>query len=410
MNRHPRTACHDEDRPRTGTDLRDPVCGWVHCRRRLGRRHCLDGHNFLGDEQADIGHGQRLQVRQPVGASHSGQREISVTNAGHSTVDVQLLGASNSLIYAEIEAMAPGTTRTMTAVIPPGKFRLGCTYSENATVYSPLVTVTGAPVHDAHPYAQVTYGGLAPLVAEYRAEVSTGLQVLDTDTDRLRALADAGQLGQAKQAWLIAHLDYARLGAAYDTFGIYNDEIDGRPNGLAQGVDDPTWTGFLRLEFALWHDQPAATVASISDQLDTYVHQLVVAFPEQSTPINDLSLRSHEILENTLQFELTGESDQGSDTGLATAEANVKGTQMILGVLAPLLEERVPTLLATLESDLQGLAALISSYQLPNGTWTPVQSLSTTQREHLDGEIGEYLETESPVPDLLELPPEASSP
>ena len=56
------------------------------------------------------------------------------------------LGAKNSLVYGEVEAMAPGITRTMTAVIPPGKYRLGCTYSENATVYSAAVTVSGSPV------------------------------------------------------------------------------------------------------------------------------------------------------------------------------------------------------------------------------------------------------------------------
>ena len=341
---------------------------------------------------------------------HSGQREIPVINAGSSVVDVTLLGSNNLLIYGEIEAMAPGTTRTMTAVIPPGRFRLGCTYSENATVYSPIVTVSGAAVHDAHPYQRVAYGQIAPLVTQYRAEVSAGLAVLATDTDRLRALADSGQLDEAKQAWLVAHLDYTRLGGAYDTFGNFNDEIDGLPNGLPQGVDDPSWTGFLRLEYALWQNQPAATVASVADQLDTYVHQLVLAFTEQTTPLNDLSLRTHEILENTLQFELTGETDEGSHTGLATAEANVQGTEMILGVIAPLLEKGKPALLANLKSELYQLAALLNTYEQPDGTWTPVQSLTQAQREHLDGAIGNYLETVSPVSDLLEIPPEASSP
>jgi high-affinity iron transporter len=341
---------------------------------------------------------------------HSGQREISVTNAGGSVVDVTLLGAKNLLIYGEVEAMAPGSTRTMTAVIPPGRFRLGCTYSESATVYSPTVTVSGAAVYNAHPYQQVTYSQLAPLVTKYRAEVAAGLAALATDTDHLRALADVGQLDQAKQAWLVAHLDYARLGAAYDTFGDFNDEIDGRPNGLPQGVEDPSWTGFLRLEYALWQNQPPATVASVADQLDIYVHQLVVSFAEQTTPINDPSLRTHEILENTLQFELTGESDQGSHTGLATAMANVQGTQMILGVIAPLLEKGEPHLLSDLRSDLDQLAALLTTYELPDGTWTPIQSLTKNQREHLDGAVGNYLETVTPLPDLLELPPEASSP
>jgi len=341
---------------------------------------------------------------------HSGQREILVTNAGSSVVDVTLLGSKNLLVYGELEAMAPGTTRTLTAVIPPGRFRLGCTYSENATVYSPIVTVSGAAVRDAHPYEQVTYNQIAPLVTKYRAEVAEGLAVLATDTDRLRVVADAGQLDQAKQAWLVAHLDYARLGAAYDTFGNFNNEIDGRPNGQPEGVDDPSWTGFLRLEYALWQNQSAATVASVADQLDVYVHQLALAFTEQTTPLNDLSLRTHEILENTLQFELTGETDQGSHTGLATAEANVQGTATILGVIAPLLKKGEPALLANLRTELFLLAELLTTYQQPDGTWTPVQSLTQTQREHLDGAIGNYLETVSPVPDLLEVPPEASSP
>lgn len=340
----------------------------------------------------------------------SGQRHIPIVNAGSSVVDVTLVGAENSLIYGEIEAMAPGLSRSMTAVIPPGKYRLGCTYSENATVYSPVVAVSGVPVADAHPYQRMTYDQIAPAVTTYRTEVAAGLAVLATDTDHLQALVNAGQMSQAEQAWSVAHLDYARLGAAYDTFGDFNDEIDGRPNGLPQGVDDPSWTGFLRLEYALWQGQPAATAVSIVDQLDTYVHQLVGAFSEQTTAPNDLSLRTHEILENTLQFEITGETDQGSHTGLATAAANVQGTEMTLGAIAPLLRERDPALLAAATNDLHGLATLLDTYQRPDGTWTPVQSLSQTQREHLDGAIGNYLETVTPIPDLLELPPEASSP
>ena len=173
----------------------------------------------------------------------------------------------------------------------------------------------------------------------------------------------------------MAHLDYARLGAAYDTFGDFNDEIDGRPNGLPQGVDDPSWTGFLRLEYALWQGHPAATVVSVVDQLDSYVHQLVLAFSEQTTPPNDLSLRTHEILENTLQFELTGETDQGSHTGLATAAANVQGTEMTLGAIAPLLQDEILRFSPRRPTT---CAARHAARHLPGpgGTWTPVQSLT----------------------------------
>ncbi len=340
----------------------------------------------------------------------SGQRRLIVDNAGTSVVDVALVGATSSLVYGEIEAMAPGTTRTMTVVVPPGRYRMQCTYSEGATFLSRIVTVSGPPVTDAHPYLPVTYSEALPAIDTYRADVSAGLATLASDTDHLRALADAGQLVQAKAAWLVAHLDYERLGAAYDTFGAFNDEIDGRPNGLPLGVNDPHWTGFLRLEAALWQNQGPSTVASVADGLDNAVHGLVGAFPDESIDPNDLSLRTHEILENTLQFQLTGETDQGSHTGLATALANVQGTEMTLGAIAPLLARRDHALLASATAGLRQLASQLESYQLPGGSWTPVQSLSQSQHERLDGTLGGLLERLAPIPDILEIPPDQDHP
>jgi high-affinity iron transporter len=341
---------------------------------------------------------------------HSGQRRLTVVNTGSSVVDVTLVGASTSLIYGELDALGPGVIRTMTAVIPPGRYQVQCTYAENAAVLSPTAVVTGPAVTDAHPYLPVTYYQMEASVATYRSDVSAGLAILASDTDRLQSLADAGQLAQAKSAWLVAHLDYERLGAAYDTFGNFNDEIDGRPNGLPLGVNDPDWTGFLRLEYALWNNQPPATIAQVANTLDSDVHGLVAAFPDETVMANDLSLRTHEILENTLQFQLTGESDEGSHTNLATALANVQGTEMTLAAIAPPLSRRNPALLATATADLHQLAQLLSSYRQPDGAWEPVQALSLTQRQVLGGTIGSYLEAVSPVPDILELQPEAQSP
>jgi high-affinity iron transporter len=340
----------------------------------------------------------------------SGQRELTIRNAGSSIVDVALIAPSSLLVYGELEAMAPETVRTMTAVIPPGRYQLQCTYSEGATVVSDTVTVSGPAVTGAHPYLPVTYQDMLPSVNTYRADVASGLAKLAVDTDHLRALADEGQLLEARRAWLVAHLDYERLGAAYDTFGSFNDEIDGRPNGLPLGVNDPGWTGFLRLERALWHEQPAQVVASVADRLDGYVHGLVAAFPDQTIDPNDLSLRTHEILENTLQFQLTGESDQGSHTGLATAVANVEGTQMTLAAIAPPLARRDPALLAAAAAGLRQLASLLNSYLLPDGWWTPVQALSRAQHEFLDGTLSSLLESLSPIPDILEVPLDTDNP
>ena len=52
----------------------------------------------------------------------------------------------------------------------------------------------------------------------------------------------------------------------------------------------------------------------------------------------------HEILENALEFQLTGHDDYGSGTTLATTQANITGTLELLAILHPLLVPRYAAL------------------------------------------------------------------
>ena len=69
-----------------------------------------------------------------------------------------------------------------------------------------------------------------------------GLDTLVSQTGAVAADVRGGNLGAAKAAWLTAHLTYERLGTAYDAFGDFDQEIDGRPDGLAGGVSSARWT------------------------------------------------------------------------------------------------------------------------------------------------------------------------
>jgi iron uptake system EfeUOB component EfeO/EfeM len=336
-------------------------------------------------------------------APRSGRRVLTVDNQTRGTYSVDLLGADQSTVYGEIEVLGPGTTAAMDVVLPPGRYSLECESIAGSSTFSEARTVTGPPVAGAHPYVPVDYSQIQLATLHYRSELTARLSLLAADTDALDHALKAGQVALAKQLWLPAHLDYARLGAAYDTFGDFGDEIDGRPNGLPGGVEDPNFQGFLRLEYGLWHGQPLPVLESVGERLDAAVHGLVRQFPLMQTPANDLSLRTHEILENTLQFELTGEEDEGSHTTLATALANVQGTQLALSAIAPLLHQHDPQLLAAVTGALPTLTGRIAAYDRA-GTWTPLAGLTQQQREQLDSAVSSLLEQLSIIPDLLELP------
>jgi high-affinity iron transporter len=332
----------------------------------------------------------------------SGPMSFSITNQTPLTMDVQLLATGTQHVYGEIFTLGAGTTRPFSVTLGPGSYIWQCASIANSIYESNPATVTGKKVKATAWYTPVSPDDLTAAAYTYRSTVTAGLIPLVADTDTLMHLVDSNQLAAAKGAWLTAHLDYERLGAAYDTFGAYDDEINGRPNGLPLGVNDPNWTGFGRLEYGLWQNQPQPELAQVANQLDLYVHGLQQAFPLQQTLVTDIPLRTHEILENALQFEMTGETDEGSHTNLATVTANIVGTQTTLGAIAPLIQVRNPVLLKQCQSGLAALYAMFNAYDTPSG-WTPLSSLTTAQHEQLDGALSAMLETLSEIPGTLRM-------
>jgi iron uptake system EfeUOB component EfeO/EfeM len=240
---------------------------------------------------------------------------------------------------------------------------------------------------------------LIPVAKKYQDETEAGLKVLAGETDTLTAAVRAGDLTAARRDWLTAHLQYETLGAAYDAFGNYDTEIDGRADAV--GVNSPKWTGFYRLEYGLWHGQSAQALTPVAQTLDQDVHALLAWWPSQEISLIDLGRRAHEVLENALEFQLTGHDDYGSGTTLATTLANIAGTRVLLALLHPLLAPRYPGL-PQVYTGLDTLQALLDKEHLPSGQWVPVSALPTATREQIDAACGQVLQELAPIASIAE--------
>ncbi|MGW4732119.1 iron uptake transporter permease EfeU [Streptomyces shenzhenensis] len=333
-------------------------------------------------------------------APERGRQTFRMHNTGGKTSEVYLIDPATGAVYGEIEGLAPGTTRELVATVAGGTYAWRCVPTGGRAVTSQPVTVSGGGA--ARAVVPVSERDLAAPLKAYRAYVDRGLAVLVTQTRTLSDDIAGGRLGRARTDWLTAHRTYSSLGAAYGTFAEFAQRIDGRPDGLPDGVRDKDFTGFHRVEYGLWHGQSADRLKAPARQLADAVAALRTAFPGQDFDPGDLPLRAHEILENTLQFELTGDTDEGSGTNLATADADLRGTRELLTVLRPLLTGRAPKLLPTVDADLARLQRLLDAAH--HGTrWTPVDRLDPTERARIDGATGQLLEDLAPIPDLLEI-------
>jgi len=342
----------------------------------------------------------------------SGRHDFAIHNTGSRPTEVYLLADDRTRAFGEIEGLAPGTTRTLSVTIGPGRYVWRCLPLGGTETYSESGLVQGEAVAAAESYVPVTPAELDGAVTTYRAAVSRLLVPLQADVAALRVTVAAGDLRAARTAWLATHLDYERLGAAYGTFGDLDRAINGRSDGLPGGAADPDFTGFGRLEAELWAPgltAPGPQTPAAADGLVADVTTLVARFPTLTTDPNDLPLRAHEILENSIQFELTGITDHGSHTNLATLAANIDGTGTVLDAIAPALASRDAATLADARADLAALAMLVGSYRRADGTWTPLDHLTRAERQRLNGLTGHLVEVLAPVPDLLELPPSPPS-
>ncbi|WP_034265265.1 iron uptake transporter permease EfeU [Actinospica robiniae] len=336
----------------------------------------------------------------------AGSQTFVVKNDGANTAEVYLINPTSNAVYGEDPDVTPGSTETMNVDLAGGAYVFRCSFVDGTVLNSTTYHVSGSGSAPAG-VAPVTEQDMENPVYDYRGYVQQNLPALLTAAEKLDADLKAGDLAQARTDWLPAHLDYERLGAAYGTFEDFDGEINGSASGLPDGTATKDWTGFFRIEYGLWHGQSAAVLGPLGDTLVKDVKGLVKAFPGQATDPNDLPLRSHEILENALQFQLTGIEDYGSGTTLATLYANTQGTQQVLATIRDLIQQRDPALLgqidtgiATVQQDLTalGAGACTTSCPMPDA----LSALTTAQRQKLDADLGQLLESLSVVPDLLE--------
>ncbi|MEU6366778.1 EfeM/EfeO family lipoprotein [Streptomyces sp. NPDC046931] len=327
-----------------------------------------------------------------------GLQVFELHNTSGGAAEVYLQNTRTRAVYAELEGLGPGTTRPLTVRLGAGAYAFTCLPDDASAVTGPTVRIAaGTPGPAAPP---VTEHDLIPLAIDYQSWAAHGLDEVVRLTVRLRDDVDRGDLDGARRDWLPAHLAYERLGGAYDAFGDADGRINGTDAGLPGGVDDPSFTGFHRIEYGLWHGQSAERLRGPAGALVTAARSLRADWAQTRMDPAQLGLRAHEILENTVQFELTGRTDYGSGSNLATARAGLDGTRAVLSRLRPLLVTRDPGLPA-LERELDRADRTVDGFR-HGGHWTPLDRLDRAPREQLDAVLGDLVERLAPVATLCD--------
>jgi high-affinity iron transporter len=274
---------------------------------------------------------------------------------------------------------------------------------------SASVQVSGARQDAPLPVKPVTLQDLVGPNKQYQAYAAQDLATLQTQIATLRSAVAAGNIAAAKTDWLAAQLTWERVGASYDSFGDAGTAVDGLPDGLPLGVNDPGFTGLHRIEYGLYNGQGAAQLLPVVDALSgeiTDVQKNLTSDDIAGDPTN-LPIRAHEIIEDAIRDHLSGIDDEGAGAAYAETYADTQVDRVVLGELGTLVDERAPGLVATADGQLATLDQALLAAQT-NGEWASLDDTPLAARQKVDAAIGQLLETLAEVPDLLEVPPSGS--
>ncbi|OHT82381.1 iron uptake transporter permease EfeU [Mycobacteroides saopaulense] len=334
----------------------------------------------------------------------AGVQTFSVVNKSGKTGEINLVDASNGVV-GEIETLGPSTSATLTATLSDGTYKFVCLMAGEPARYSATQQVSGKSVPGApQPVVRVTEDDLTAPMASYQRYADNLLGVLGAQARVLRGDLVSGNAEAAKKDWLPTILTWNRIGAAYGSFKDYGDAIAGLPHGLPEGVNDPDFKGLRRLEYGLWHGQPPSALVPVADELVATIDKLRTNLADVMTEPADQTKRPHEILEDTLRFQLMGYTNQGAGTEYSEAAAAVEATRAVLEQFSVLINPRAPKLLTQINSQLDVLDGALKATQ-QGGHWRPLAQVPLSGRQAVDAALGQVLETLASVPLLIELPP-----
>lgn len=254
---------------------------------------------------------------------------------------------------------------------------------------------TSASARDVAAIAAGVNGELAPLsardfkapVARYRTYAVRLVPRLRAATQRLVAALRRGDRAAARAAWDEADSAFERIGAAYGALG---------PLGDAIGVG-----GLRRIESGLWSARRPRAIVNDGVRLQHRVVRLGGVLRSSTIDPLTFAIRAHEILEDVQRDRLSRPTPSGAGVR-ATADA-VAATNVVLGTLRHVLAGRGDAMSQS-QYWLAQLSSTLGAIRADHGgpCWPRQATLSSAERERLNGGVGAALEALAHIPEELE--------
>ena len=314
----------------------------------------------------------------------SGQVEFQIQNNSSRKLEWEIL--NGVMVVDERENIAPGLRDKMTVTLLPGEYAMTCGLLNNPRG---KLVVTDSGFKQAGGEADLAK--LAEPLAAYKKYVQAEAVELVSKTEAFVAAIKAGKQDEAKAMFADVRTHYERIEPIAELFNELDPAIDAREDDFKQGPKDPEFTGFHRLEYALWVEKSVADVGAIADRLQDDVRKLKAEIDVLNFPPSKVVGGAAVLIEEVAGSKISGEEDRYSHTDLSDFQANMDGAQKIVDLFRPQIAEKNQALLDKVDANLKQVNEILAKYRNGKGFQT-YDKLSDADRKALQAPINTLAE------------------
>jgi iron uptake system component EfeO len=290
----------------------------------------------------------------------AGTTTFTVTNKGSKVTEVYVFAPGDKIV-TERENIGPGTSVDLTVQLNAGKYQIACKPGMVGDGIRADITVTGQAAVSGDPR-------LATALAGYKAYVNKQVDDTIAKTQKFADAIKRGDVDQARKLYAPSRVGWESIEPVAESFGDLDPRVDLREADLEKGRQ---WTGWHRLEKALWKTKSVKGEEQYADQLlkDLAELKTKVGAETLDPPITAASMANgaKELLDEVATGKVTGEEEAFSHTDLVDFDANVQGAHEVYELLEAVVEEKDPELAGTLEQEFKDVTALLAKYKEGDG-------------------------------------------
>jgi iron uptake system component EfeO len=288
----------------------------------------------------------------------AGPVTISVSNGGSRFVTELELQDEHEIIIGERENILPGLSGSFSLDLQPGKYILNC---PSGNVTRGQLLVTGKP-YKVHATSEVA---LKTAVLQYRTYVEGQITELLAGTRRFVAAIEQGNLAEAKRLYGPVRRHYEAIEPVAESFPGLDSEIDARIDSPTVAGNQSKWTGFHRIEQAMWGKNTLQGVGKYATKLLENVETLNQKVPTLPLLATQLINGSVQLLNEITNVKITGEEDRYSHTDLSDFQGNLTGARRAFQYVRVPLEQNGgdTALYDKIEAKLQAVQDELNAYR-----------------------------------------------